>query len=259
MTTFAYFGQLTLATVSDESVCAPVEPGPCTVQRIPLTDPLPTPLEFPAVFYPTSGKGSLRNEKFAQEVLRTALSARLGHEIVRLTSSNAYSDGEVEMPLSEYLGNLNRLSSCGSRSNETLYLFGGNYSPGWTKLLDEYALPPCLTCLAPDNAAVSFGCGGMGSGVAWHRHGPGFSEVLHGAKRWFLLPANGPLDMHSFDVNRSVADWAWNDLPLLGPDAGVQECTIYPGEILYFPHNWPHATLNLGEYTAFSSTFIIDE
>jgi hypothetical protein len=84
--------------------------------------------------------------------------------VVRLTSSNAYSDGEVEMPLRDYLEGLNRgrMGNNGSHfeereecsdasselmndgvgpeasclatarpANESVYLFGGNYSPGW--------------------------------------------------------------------------------------------------------------------------------
>jgi len=110
-----------------------------------------------------------------------------------------------------------------------------------------------------------------------------------------------------------VADWASKVLPHLGPEAGVQECILEPGEVprffastssslsfcscgsqlefeaimlhtinviatqvikmyllvshsfylfyqvLYFPSDWPHATLNLSPYTAFASTFIIEE
>ena len=33
------------------------------------------------------------------------------------------------------------------------------------------------------------------------------------------------------------------------------ECTLNPGDIIYFPNMWWHATLNLDEYTAFVSTF----
>eukprot|EP00960_Hanusia_phi_P036168 752184-Hanusia_phi.AAC.2 len=35
---------------------------------------------------------------------------------------------------------------------------------------------------------ISHGAGGSGSGVPFHVHGPGFSEVLWGRKRWFLMP-----------------------------------------------------------------------
>ena len=35
----------------------------------------------------------------------------------------------------------------------------------------------------------------------------------------------------------------------------LSECTIVPGDILYFPSGWYHATLNLNSCTAFVSTF----
>jgi len=36
------------------------------------------------------------------------------------------------------------------------------------------------------------------------------------------------------------------------------ECTIYPGDIIYFPDMWWHATINIDDYTAFVSTFVQD-
>lgn len=33
------------------------------------------------------------------------------------------------------------------------------------------------------------------------------------------------------------------------------ECTLSPGELLYFPDHWWHATINLDVYTVFVSTF----
>ena len=46
-----------------------------------------------------------------------------------------------------------------------------------------------------------------------------------------------------------------------GPGTGVvgrqcpYECTIAPGDILYFPMKWYHSTLNLDPHTTFMSTF----
>jgi hypothetical protein len=163
------------------------------------------------------------------------------------------------MTLNAYLQNLNaRSSGACTAANDTVYLFGGNYGPPWLSLLDEYALPRCRTCADKDNAAVSFGVGGVLSGVSWHRHGPGFAEVFHGAKRWFLLPPDGPVGMHSFNANQSVAAWVHDGLKDLPDEARIQHCTIVPGELIYFPHNWPHATLNLDPYTSFASTFLMD-
>jgi hypothetical protein len=38
-------------------------------------------------------------------------------------------------------------------------------------------------------------------------------------------------------------------------NAQVTECTLGPGEVIYIPPNWWHATLNLDEYNAFVSVF----
>ena len=292
--------------------------GPCTIQRLPVTAPLPTPLAQPAIFFydstdaaeqwagvtaaaasktaPASHRRRReRLAKFTALAAKGALAASaLGQEPVRLTSSNTYSDGEATMPLEQYLRDLDKLSTgAGAAANETLYLFGGNYSPAWLAFLDEYPLPPCRTCTgeAPykDNAAVSFGAGGFASGVSWHTHAGGFSETLHGRKRWFLLPPGSPTFKEiARQPNRSVAEWAIQDLPALRESAALldtaatseepsetksepespqptssfllpQECIISPGELLYFPANWPHATLNLDAYTSFASTFLIEE
>ena len=33
------------------------------------------------------------------------------------------------------------------------------------------------------------------------------------------------------------------------------ECTLNPGDLIYFPDQWHHATINLSPYTVFVSTF----
>ena len=158
----------------------------------------------------------------------------------------------------------------------------------------------------------------MESGVSWHMHGAGFSEVFEGRKRWFLLPPEHlPPQAHP---NQTVADWARRVLPGLyseahygerrkgedgkvrgsagdeegsvggnapqqasaevpwagrihrgekkaneGGSAGEErqvlplECVIGPGELIYFPPEWHHATLNYGEYVSFASVFLIEE
>jgi hypothetical protein len=178
----------------DAQTCAVIEAGPCTLERIPLSRGVNTPLSKPVVFYHEPGS-PLRNSEFGLLMERDALLSKLGRESVKLTSSNAYSDGETHMTLSDYLDLMEFQSSnaCGT-ANESLYLFGGNYSPGWNQLMEAYKLPECRACRdPPDNAAVSLGVGSYLSGVSWHRHGAGFSEVFHGSKRWFLLPPDGPI------------------------------------------------------------------
>ncbi|TNN38799.1 JmjC domain-containing protein 8 [Liparis tanakae] len=93
---------------------------------------------------------------------------------------------------------------------------------------------------------------GPGSGVPFHWHGPGFSEVIYGRKRWFLYP---PHQEPHFHPNRTTLSWVTETYPLLPEAEAPLECTISPGEVLYFPDRWWHATLNL-ETSVFISTFL---
>ena len=41
-----------------------------------------------------------------------------------------------------------------------------------------------------------------------------------------------------------------------GYNSGLLECVTGPGEMLYFPSSWMHATLNVDEYNVFMSLFL---
>ena len=41
-------------------------------------------------------------------------------------------------------------------------------------------------------------------------------------------------------------------------EAGVTACTVRPGEAIYIPFNWWHATLNLDAYNVFTSAFVLE-
>ncbi|XP_069503134.1 jmjC domain-containing protein 8 isoform X3 [Ambystoma mexicanum] len=97
----------------------------------------------------------------------------------------------------------------------------------------------------------TLGCG-SGTGVPFHWHGPGFSEVIFGRKRWFLYP---PEKTPEFNPNETTLSWLANTYPLLSEQDRPVECTIRPGEVLYFPDRWWHATLNL-DTSVFISTFL---
>ena len=120
----------------------------------------------------------------------------------------------------------------------------------------------------PERVTLSFGMGGRFSGVPFHTHGAGFSEVLHGRKAWFLYPP-GP-EPRAVDGDAPSLRWVTDVYPTLRPrrteegnddddatptDLRPHECTIVPGEILYFPSQWYHATLNLDPWTVFVSAF----
>ncbi|XP_024864431.1 jmjC domain-containing protein 8 isoform X2 [Kryptolebias marmoratus] len=105
--------------------------------------------------------------------------------------------------------------------------------------------------LLKPQAADALGSG-PGTGVPFHWHGPGYSEVIYGRKRWFLFP---PDHEPHFHPNRTTLSWVTETYPNLPEDEAPLECTIRPGEVLYFPDRWWHATLNL-DLSVFISTFL---
>ena len=87
--------------------------------------------------------------------------------------------------------------------------------------------------------------------MPFHFHNDGFSEVQHGAKRWLLYPSKPP----HYDVNATSTQWLERVYPKLTRRERPYDCTIEPGDLLYFPSNWYHAIVNQG-VTVFMSTFL---
>ena len=90
--------------------------------------------------------------------------------------------------------------------------------------------------------------GEHGAGLPFHNHGESWLGLVHGSKHWFLYPP-GTAASVPMDVISGVQYWARNVLPTLGGNKPMQ-CTQKPGEILYVPQGWIHATLNIGEAVA---------
>lgn len=174
--------------------------------------------------------------------------------MVTLSSSNSLSEHRRRMSLESYITDQiqTQETPLDIPANETWYLFGETYSSEWQRLLQRYQLPSCHTCTA-ELVALSFGIGNRGSGVQWHVHGPGFSECLHGRKHWVLYPPQRkPPGYHKDQSSRQWMEYVYPHLP---NDEKPLECTLLPGDVLYFPDQWWHATINLSPYTAFVSTF----
>jgi len=212
---------------------------------------------------------------------RAAILRDHGHRNVTLSDATTYSPSQkkVRVSVSEYVAGFSL-----SRRDDRRYLFGDHSADEWGNIFDVYQRPPYGPD-ADENAhhhplgtetqqqqqrrqhwAYSFGLGESGSGVPFHVHGDGWSECLHGSKRWFLYESGvEPV----FDAEMATAEWAEQVYPTLRPREDLAgnppsdslaevrplECTIVPGEALYFPPNWYHATLNVHE-GAFISTFL---
>jgi hypothetical protein len=259
-------GDLEDTTCRNDATAAgwyPKDEHPCTIDcmtfeemtaKYGLDGGLPPLFAKPLVIRAGSDAAKLRNHRIRELTVKNKILQKFPVNFtVTLSSSNSYSEYRRNIPFSQYLEEVaTQSTSPDQRSNESWYLFGETYSKEWKNLLLHYKLPPCQAC-QPDQQdliALSFGIGNSGSGVSWHVHGPGFSEALHGRKHW-ILQKKKP----NFHPNQTSYNWMYHNYSIMMPEERPLECTLYPGDLVYFPDMWWHATLNLDDYTAFVSTF----
>lgn len=222
-----------------------------------LTKLYPTPIVIYDEYAPNEPR---RNLKFVEKTKYVNLPSCFEPDFnVTLSSSNSFSAHRRTIPLKQYLHEITIANNGRGEtypdqlSNETWYLFGETYGPEWKKMLLDYEMPPCETCPDRELSALAFGVGNRGSGVQWHTHGPGFSEAIHGRKHWVLYP---PDRKPTYNSDYASRYWMENNyMNIEDEDELPWECTLNPGETVYFPDQWHHATINLDTYTVFVSTF----
>ncbi|XP_044159463.1 jmjC domain-containing protein 8 [Bufo gargarizans] len=222
----------------------------CTVERRDASITYSEFIKRYAYKRPVIIQGITDNSEFRSLCRKEQLIRTYGDRSVRLSTANTYSYEKVDVPFQEYVEHYLRPQDLDSLGVDTLYFFGDNNFTEWGSLFQKYTPPPFK--LPGTIGAFSFGIAGSGTGVPFHWHGPGYSEVIYGRKRWFLYP---PDKTPEFNPNRTTLSWMLETYPLLPAAERPVECTIRPGEVLYFPDRWWHATLNL-DTSVFISTFL---
>ena len=116
--------------------------------------------------------------------------------------------------------------------------------------LDAYAPPPEFArgSYTAEWASTSprLTVGAAGSGIAFHLHAATYTELFYGRKRWSLY-APGTLPKVGYNPAAPHITWVESIWPTLSPAERPLECVQGPGDVLYIPDGWEHATLNLGE------------
>lgn len=226
-------------------------PGPCTVEVRDASGL--SQAEFVSEYAfskPVVIRGATDNTDFINYCRKDNIMKKYGANIIRLSSANTYSYQKTDVTLTKYIEEILKPQTLDMLGNETFYWFGDNNHAEWKELFDTYVPPPYY--LPGLSGAYSFGLAGAGTGVPFHFHGPGFGEVVFGRKRWFLTP---PDKQPHFHPNRTTLQWLFEDYPELHPLELPLECTIGPGEVIYFPDRWWHGTLNI-DTSVFISTFL---
>jgi len=199
-----------------------------------------------------------RNQRLRDMLQRRELVTAMGNATCTPTAASSDRGDTEMMTVAEYVEEwLSREVS--RNASENRYIFG-EFGEEWGPYRDAYVLPPCERCTR-DLVAVTIGLGGLYSGAPWHGHGAAFVEVLHGAKHFSFLPPSDPAKK-AVDVSvRGLSQLHWHrekreKLAREGYLTGLIECTVFPGELLFFPPNWFHGVTNAGQHTAFVSTFL---
>ncbi|XP_053550971.1 jmjC domain-containing protein 8 [Bombina bombina] len=222
----------------------------CTVERRDASITYTEFIQQYAHTRPVILQGITDNSEFRTLCSKQHLLQEYGERKVRLSTANTYSYEKVDVPFKEYVDQFLKPQDVNSLGCDTLYFFGDNNFTEWGSLFKKYTPPPFQ--IPGTSGAYSFGIAGSGTGVPFHWHGPGYSEVIYGRKRWFLYP---PDKTPEFNPNRTTLAWLLETYPYLPEQERPVECTIRPGEVLYFPDRWWHATLNL-DTSVFISTFL---
>ena len=99
------------------------------------------------------------------------------------------------------------------------------------------------------------------TGLPFHYHQRTWQALSFGRKAWFLVPPGRMSD----DLARVVGPRIWPGDGFVAATRGVPpgqrplRCVQYPGEIIWLPENWWHATLNLDASVAYGQKPLLPE
>ena len=87
-----------------------------------------------------------------------------------------------------------------------------------------------------------------GSGLPFHEHAQTWSDLVIGRKRWALFHAmQHPLPVQGFSPMETQVQWLLGEnYTTLSERERPLECVQEPGDVVYLPDGWLHATVSVG-------------
>ena len=100
-----------------------------------------------------------------------------------------------------------------------------------------------------------FYLGSAGTGAPVHFHTHAYNVLVHGRKKWVLLPPR-----HSLYATQHIQKWLQGPEYTALRDSGTAiECVQEPGDVLYVPTSWAHGVLNLAESVGYAMEFAFSD
>lgn len=184
--------------------------------------------EWPASQHWATKEGFLRRHGDLQVVLR--------EQVVHTVDA----DGR-RVNVSQYLRD--------SAEHSDLIQFSFEDLTTFRRLAPEYAtggLMPSILRGIHKKPAFSLGKQHTGSGL--HKHSEAWLAQMAGRKTWLLAPP-GSLSAQEQDVLEQTMPCELLKEVQAGRHPTLQLCTVSPGEVIYLPTQWHHATCNQDEFT----------
>lgn len=113
----------------------------------------------------------------------------------------------------------------------------------------EHHFPDWAGKSRTEERQVQLAIGPEGSGAPLHYHKAAVNTLFYGRKKWFLTP---PKD--SVYSSRPLLEWVGTDK--LETKSVVLECVQQPGDVIFVPDFWGHATHNILPSVAVASEFM---
>lgn len=180
------------------------------------------------------------------------------HELSR------HNESAADVPLSEWMREIRRQSEthkcttgkeggCLGQGNEgawiayddtvtqqnDVHLADDLGSPFFARLCDRH----------PSDVGLQLSIGGFSSGAPMHAHDSAWNLLLVGRKRWLLVPPGelGPRTQAWSAMAHPLAEW----YAVAGrrKEGRLYEVTQHPGDIIFIPQGWGHATVHTCDET----------
>jgi hypothetical protein len=162
---------------------------------------------------------------------------------------NANPQKEQKVKLKSYLGELH--ASNKRTGNYPLLFFDRSHGELGQRVLALHGTPASLKAMNESGEALPVvSLGAHGQGITMHQHAQTWLSLVRGRKIWFLRAPNaayGSVKAYEVMTLKSPKKWPASLIAQLGEHSGLHVCEQLPGDVMYVPALWYHATENDGD------------